>query len=127
MKTSSLTKISLITVLALSLAAVITMPLRSTAADNVKGGQRLLELTQPAVTATAPATAPVAMSCPQCKDKIVTYDASSKASVKDLRTAVIHSCPNCSSVIKTVGFGKAKTDKVVHTCSLGDKVASCCN
>ena len=125
MKTSSIAKISLTTVLALSLSALATMPFSSTAADDIKGGQRLLQLIAPATVAT-PAAAANAMACSSCKDKTVTYDASGKGSVKDIRTTTMHGCPSCTSEVKTTGFGRAKTDVVVHGCTMQLASAACC-
>lgn len=129
MKTSSLVKISLTTVLALSLATVI-IPFRSTAADIVKGGPRMVELSRAWIPIATPATAPVtahSMSCPLCKNKLVTYDASSKASVKDIRTTAIHTCTSCVNGIKTVGVGKAAVYAATHSCSMETTSVACCN
>lgn len=117
MKTSSLTKIIVTSMLAVAAVAAIALPLRATALDTAKGGAtQLIALTQPASAPVAPAAVPAAMSCSSCKDKTIAYDASSKGSVKDLRTAAI----------QTVGFDKAKANVAVHSCSMDTASAACC-
>jgi predicted RNA-binding Zn-ribbon protein involved in translation (DUF1610 family) len=66
------------------------------------------------------------MSCPECKDKTTTYNASGKASIQDLRTTTVHGCPNCGTTIKIVGVGKAKEIVHVHTCSMETATVACC-
>lgn len=127
MKTSSLTKIIVTSMLAVAAVAAIALPLRATALDTAKGGAtQLIALTQPASAPVAPAAVPATMSCSSCKDKTIAYDASSKGSVKDLRTAAIHGCPSCATAIQTVGFDKAKANVAVHSCSMDTASAACC-
>lgn len=70
-----------------------------------------------------------AMSCPRCKDGFVAVQETNPkgmrmASVKSVPT---HLCPACSTKIASVGSGKAKTDKVTHTCgNSANSEASCC-
>jgi hypothetical protein len=69
------------------------------------------------------------MSCSLCQDApIVVVDRISKGSKHQERSIVMsHQCPSCETKITTVGHGKAKTDKAVHTCKAdGGKVTSCC-
>ncbi len=89
-----------------------------------KGASKLMFLAQPQTQAqSAPAKA--AMSCPQCAD---VYTKVADISAKGMRsgpmkTVAAHMCPACSTKIASVGAGKAKTDKVVHSCGTE---TSCC-
>ncbi len=70
----------------------------------------------------------VAMACPKCKTITVTRVQEGKGAVKDTRSVSQHTCPGCSTEIKTTGVGKAATDKVVHVCkTCGSDMAFCCS
>jgi len=112
----------LTSILAIAAVAMITMPLRSSAYDGAKGGAQ--QLTVAPIVSTA-VVADAAMSCPKCKDKAISYNASGKASVQDIRTVSVHACGGCSSTIGTTGVGKAKVATAEHACTL--EKASCCN
>jgi hypothetical protein len=69
------------------------------------------------------------MSCPRCTDG---YTKVANTSAKGLRaepmrTVAVHMCSSCETKIVSVGAGKAKTDKVTHSCGNNGAVeASCC-
>ena|SRR5579872_466146 len=68
------------------------------------------------------------MSCTRCTDG---YAKAADTSAKGMRAApmrlvAVHMCPVCQTKITSVGAGKAKTDKVSHTCGAGSVEASCC-
>jgi len=69
------------------------------------------------------------MSCALCEDvPVVVVNRISKGSKHEERfTVMSHLCPSCETKITTVGHGKAKTDKAVHSCKAdGEKATSCC-
>ena len=71
----------------------------------------------------------IVMSCPKCKNSWVTVvEAPTKTGAKpDSRVEERHDCPGCEHKNVTVGHGKAKTDKVIHTCKMcGSEDAFCC-
>ena len=84
---------------------------------------------------SAPASAqPVAssraeMSCTRCTDgytKVTdtTLKGMRAGAMKDVPTPL---CPSCETKIVSVGVGKAKTDKAVHSCGNNAKIqTSCC-
>ena len=118
MKTSL--KLLLTSILAIAAVAIITMPVRSFA-DGARGGATQLTV---APLASGAAVANAAMAYPKCKDKTLSYDASSKASVKDIRTVSLHDCGGCSTTINTAGVGKDKVATADHACTMA---GSCCN
>jgi hypothetical protein len=97
-----------------------------------KGATKLLKLNAIKTVADAEAVQPgdtVVMSCPKCKDSWVTIvTPSTKTGAKPETTTVSrHECPGCEHKIVTTGHGKAKTDKIVHTCKMcGSEDAFCC-
>src|SRR5215471_20816228 len=56
--------------------------------------------------------------CPMCKDGYVMITDRSAKGMKAQTTKATptHLCTSCSTQITSVGVGKAKTDKVTHTC-----------
>jgi len=67
------------------------------------------------------------MSCTRCTDG---YAKAIDASAKGMRTGsvskvAVHMCPACETKIAAVGAGKAKVDKVTHSCGTSAE-ASCC-
>jgi hypothetical protein len=72
---------------------------------------------------------PAQMSCGKCVDVYTkSVDSSAKGmSAGSLRTVATHMCTSCQTTISSVGAGKAKQDKVVHTCG-NDRMAlaNCC-
>jgi hypothetical protein len=123
MKTSvrNFVKIALISTFALAMVAAL--PLRSSAAEQIKGAQKMV--TGPAVSSVA--AAPVkAMSCPLCVDKQVTSStAAGRGAFIKTTTSTQHLCPSCKTAIETLGRGKQAAEIPVHSCSSG-AVASCC-
>ena len=98
-----------------------------------KGATKLLKLNAIKTVADADAVQAgdtVVMSCPKCKDSWVTIvQPSTKTGAKPETTTVArHECPGCEHKYVTEGHGKAKTDKVAHTCSgCGDGSVFCCS
>ena len=68
------------------------------------------------------------MSCTRCTDgyaKVI--DASAKGMRAGSVTRVaVHMCPACETKIASVGAGKAKVDKVTHSCGTSAAEVSCC-
>ena len=97
-----------------------------------KGATKLLKLNAIKTVADAEAVQPgdtVVMSCPKCKDSWVTIvTPATKTGAKPETTKVArHECPGCEHKYVTEGHGKAKTDKLVHTCkNCGSEDAFCC-
>ncbi len=67
------------------------------------------------------------MVCAKCQT--VMMHTVSKSKGRDVPTMTAnHLCTGCNSTIETVGHGKAKNDKVTHTCSgCGDGSVFCCS
>ena len=89
-----------------------------------KGASKLMFGPKPQ-TALQSAPAKPAMSCARCTDA---YTKVADTSTKGMRseptkTVAAHMCPACSTKIASVGAGKSKTDKVVHSCGMA---TSCC-
>jgi hypothetical protein len=93
-----------------------------------KGASKLLpEPSASKVQTPAPATAQTHMAC--CTDHYVKVaDTSAKGmNAGATKTVPAHPCPYCQTKIASVGAGKAKTDKVTHSCgSSASTTASCC-
>jgi hypothetical protein len=93
-----------------------------------KGASKLMSPSS--ISQVRPQTAPSKISqmpCVRCTDgytKVV--DKSAKGMRADtMRTVAVHLCPSCQTKIVSVGAGKAKTDKVAHSCGTTAE-ASCC-
>ena len=110
----------------------MSLPTLVSAQEQVKGAQKLMQLNAiktPANAEAVQADDMVAMSCPKCKDRLVTIvEPAAKTGAKpESRVVARHECPGCQRKIVTEGHGKAKTDKVVHTCkNCGSDDAFCC-
>lgn len=97
-----------------------------------KGATKLMQLKPIKTVADAKAVEDgdtMVMSCPKCKNSWVTVvEAPTKTGAKpDSRVEERHDCPGCEHKNVTVGHGKAKTDKVIHTCKMcGSEDAFCC-
>lgn len=97
-----------------------------------KGATKLMQLKPIKTVADAQAVEDgdtMVMSCPKCKNSWVTVvEAPTKTGAKpDSRVVERHDCPGCEHKNVTVGHGKAKTDKVIHTCKMcGSEDAFCC-
>jgi hypothetical protein len=89
-----------------------------------KGASKLMFGVQPQ-TQMQSAPAKAAMSCPRCTDVYTKVADPSAKGIRSesLKTVAAHMCPACSTKITAVGAGKAKTDKVVHSCGME---TSCC-
>jgi hypothetical protein len=90
-----------------------------------KGALKLMFGPQPQAQVQPASSGKATMSCPRCTDG---YKKVADTSVRGLRadstrTAAAHMCPACSTKITSVGAGKAKTDKVSHSCGME---TSCC-
>ena len=93
-----------------------------------KGASKLMfPPASPAQAATV--SAPAKMSCAQCTDAYArVMDENAKGMrAGSMRMAAVHGCPACQTKIMSVGTGKAKTDKVVHSCGQSSpSQSSCC-
>ena len=102
------------------------------AADQVKGGERMMQMMKPIKTAgDAQAVNDgdmVAMACPKCKSITYSYvDRSSRGANKEVKTATKDACPGCETKIVTAGVGKAANNEIQHTCKqCGSHDAFCC-
>lgn len=115
-----------------ALTALVWLPLQTSAQSKGDGAAKLIQLkpikTVTDVEAVEPGDA-VVMSCPKCKDSWVTIvpGPGKTGAVPDTKSVMRHECPGCEHKIVTEGHGKAKTDKVVHTCKkCGSEDAFCC-
>jgi len=119
-----------------ALTALVWLPLQASAEEGsgtAKGGSaKLIQLKPITTVADAEAVEPgdtVVMSCPKCKDSWATIvpGPGKTGAVPDTKSVMRHECPGCEHKIVTEGHGKAKTDKVVHTCKkCGSEDAFCC-
>jgi hypothetical protein len=69
------------------------------------------------------------MSCTGCTDGYVKVrDTAAKGMrAETTKPVAVHGCGSCETKIASVGTGKAKTDKVAHSCgNVGVASASCC-
>ena len=99
-------------------------------ADSHGATQLLAAKAQLAPRSTAiPASTQSMASCARCKDSSVTVtEKNFKGSqLNSTKTAAAHLCPVCETKIVSEGAGKAKADKVVHTCgNSAGSAAACC-
>jgi hypothetical protein len=118
-------------------AVLAWLPMTATAADQVKGGQKLTELNQIKTVGDIDALKAgdiVAMACAKCKSVwISTVDQQAKggqvldAQGKPTKLIAKHTCPGCKSIIEVAGHGKEKNQTVKHVCkACGDDSAFCC-
>ena len=123
-KMKSTTKLSRsVFVASLAVAALGLLSPNLTLADG-KGASKLLfspSSAAPTVSVKAPAK-----TCPMCVDA---YKQAADTEAKGMRAGSVkavafHMCPACSTTVTAVGSGKAKTDKVTHSC--GTAQSSCC-
>lgn len=117
---------------ALAVAAVIVLPVNSSAQEkgSAKGGSQ--KLMQPVRTledlsAIQPGDMMV-MSCPKCKNVTINYvEPTFKAMEPKDKVTTRHTCPSCKNTITVEGHGKAKHDVVKHVCqTCGSTDAFCC-
>jgi len=113
-----------------TLAFVVTFATALTAAAEVQtakgGAQQLLGSSRPTTPEIAVMTAPAAMLCPNCHNETMSYVTTSRGGVKEYGTVTQHLCPGCRTRIEAAGHGKARTEKVIHTCSYAKDGADCC-
>jgi hypothetical protein len=134
MKTSiiNLARAGFCTCLVLALAAA---PIKSFAQE--KGGMTMIKnsssssgkrIETPADLESLKKGDMIVMSCPKCKDVMVTtVTGVQKGSHEDIQTAMQHLCPGCTTTSERVGSGKNATWKVTHTCKkCGSTDAFCC-
>jgi hypothetical protein len=104
----------------------------SQAADQVKGGEKMMRSMKPIKTAEDIQSIKdgdmVAMACPQCKTITYKYvDRSVRGANKELNTATKDTCPACDTKIVSTGVGKPAKNEVQHTCKMcGSHDAFCC-
>jgi uncharacterized protein with PIN domain len=110
--------------LALTLAGLAWLPTAGFAQE--KGATQLMQHKTAAAVETA---SPAVMSCPKCKDALVTVtEKTAKTVMPEIKRQVLsHQCPGCANKEMTEGHGKAKTTKTIHTCAeSANNTASCC-
>lgn len=102
------------------------------AADQVKGGERMMQILKPIKTAEDVQAIKdgdmVAMACPKCKTISYSYvDRSARGANKEVKTVTKDACPGCDTKIVTTGVGKQAKDQIQHTCKeCGSHDAFCC-
>lgn len=115
---------------ALAITGMAWLP--SSALAQEKGASKLIQLKPIETVADAEAVAPgdtMVMACPKCKNSWVTIvEKPTKTGAQAESTTVQrHECPGCEHKYVTEGHGKAKTEKLVHTCKkCGSEEAFCC-
>src|SRR5262245_45876638 len=125
------------TAMALLLAMAAWLPTSTNAADQVKGGKKLMEMKKVKTIGDIEALKPgdtFAMACAKCetimvKEVISTAKGAEVLAADGKPTKLIgkHLCPGCGSTIEIVGQGRAKESKITHTCgACGDTSAFCC-
>src|SRR5262245_24168369 len=118
-------------------AATAFLPNPAKAADQMKGGPKLVELSKVKTLGDIEALKPgdtFAMACAKCQTIMVKQiiDNAKGAEVlaadgKPTRLMGKHLCNGCGSTIEVVGHGKGKEAKITHTCAAcGDDSAFCC-
>ncbi len=113
------------------LIATLTAALTLTAAiarAEVKGGEKLIQLSGSAITATSAPSVAAPMSCPKCQDVSTTVRDSAAKGASVLagtatKTLVSHGCAGCVTTITQIGVGKQATNVPLHKC---DVSMACC-
>ena len=119
------------TILHIWAAALLVLGLSGIAAQAAqKGAERLQSLSKVATYGdleNLKSGDKFVMVCSKCQT--VMMHTVSKSKGRDIPTMTAkHLCTGCNSTIETVGHGKAKNDKVTHTCSgCGDGSVFCCS
>ena len=119
------------TILHIWAAALLVLGLSGlTSPAAQKGAERLMSLSKVATYGdleNLKSGDKFVMVCSKCQT--VMMHTVSKSKGRDIPTMTAkHLCTGCNSTIETVGHGKAKTDKVSHTCSgCGDGSVFCCS
>lgn len=102
------------------------------AADQVKGGERMMQMMKPIKTAEDVQAVKdgdmVAMACPKCRTITYSYvDRSAKGANKGVKAITKDACPGCETKIVTSGVGKSAKNEIQHTCKqCGSHDAFCC-
>jgi len=120
-----------------ALALAAWMPATANAADQVKGAQKLVELSKVKTVGDVEALKTgdtFAMACAKCQTIFVSRVVRSAKGAEILAaggkpTQLIgqHACTGCGSTLEIVGHGKAKKSKITHTCNAcGSESAFCC-
>jgi hypothetical protein len=116
--------------LALAFATAVWLPVRTEAADQMKGGERLLHLQGIKTKAEAEALHPgdtVAMVCSKCKTVMIHNVTTEKGHIQLMTVGEKHLCPGCNSYIKVVGVGHGAKEEVKHVCEkCGSSSVFCC-
>ena len=95
-----------------------------------KGAAKLMfgaPAAQPQLQAAAPSRSE--MACPRCTDGYTKVTDTSAKGMRAGSTQIVpsHLCASCETKIVSVGAGKAKADKVTHSCgNTATAQASCC-
>ena len=117
----------LVSCLALGAFAVLTPDLALAAG---KGASKLMFNSSDSQGQVYTASAKVATtSCARCVEgsKQVADTSAKGMRAGSQKTVPVHMCPSCQTRILSTGSGKAKTDKVVHSCGNdSSSAASCC-
>ncbi|HEX7860841.1 MAG TPA: hypothetical protein VF773_10970 [Verrucomicrobiae bacterium] len=111
-----------------SVVAVLTLALTVSAADTAKGGgKKLTELNTPAQVTEVEKGDLVVTACPKCKTVVHTrVKTTAKGGGLGKEKVATHGCPGCGAQVDLTGHGKAKVDKITHTCShCGSSEAFC--
>ena len=122
---------------ACALAFAMSSPSTATAADQVKGAQKLMELNKVKTVGDIEALKvgdTFAMACAKCetilvKEVVSTAKGAEVLAANGKPTKLIgkHLCTGCGSNIEIIGHGKAKESKITHTCEkCGSDSAFCC-
>jgi hypothetical protein len=115
---------------ATALAIAVWLPIRSSAAGQMKGGEHMLHLQGIKTAAEAEALKTgdtMAMVCAKCKSVVVHNVTTEKGHVKTMTVGEKHLCPGCSSTITVVGVGHGAHNEVQHVCEkCGSDSAFCC-
>ena len=119
-------------IIGFAIAIAIALFAGATASGNAQekgsakgGGTKLLQLNAPKTTAPIITQDYKPMSCPQCKDTVITVrdtdtrgaGAKTLVSGSATKTIATHLCNACGNEWVVSGHGKATTFLAVHTCA----------
>jgi len=115
-----------------ALALSVLSSTEANAAEQVKGGERMMQMMKPIKTAQDVQAIKegdmVAMACPKCK--MITYsyvDRSARGAQKETKTYAKDACPGCDTKIVSTAAGKQAVNEIQHTCKkCGSHEAFCC-
>ena len=100
-----------------TVVAVTTTPIRAAGSETIKAATKQLPLSHPDLATQAVTADERVMTCPNCKDEIVTSSTwAGKGAYKKTTITKQHMCPSCKNVIAYVGHGKDRTAQVKHVC-----------